>query len=82
MLTPVDFQVPATHELAMPPPDVDPLPPAEAADPEASRAADPLGDAPGDPLDVQAASPKVSPAAATASLVSRIGTPPYTNTRP
>jgi hypothetical protein len=81
-LIPVDLQVPATHELATPgvaaaveeefgdgPADAPPEAPAEP-------------DAPGvvAPFDVHAASPRVSPAATMAILVTRIDDPPYTNT--
>src|SRR5262249_44129822 len=64
---------PTTHELATPPVlPPDPLPDAvEDRDPDALDVADSL-----DPLDAQAASPRVSPTATTASLVRRIETPP------
>jgi hypothetical protein len=76
-LTPLPFQLPTTHELATPPVlPPDPLPDAvEDPDPDALGVADSL-----DPLDAQAASPKVSPTATTASLVIRIETPPYPDT--
>src|SRR5262249_54977982 len=68
-LTPLPFQLPTTHELATPPVlPPDPLPDTvEDPDPDALGVADSL-----DPLDVQAASPRVSPTATTASLVIRI----------